>query len=304
MEIFPKVPIELFREIQQWLSRKEYFTFLISSNELFRTVKFETMQVTILKYAEGYFQTTLHVSSLVKYPLFQLNLVVDSVRKEIFNFQMRSLDIRYGGYDLDISNWRRKLNQIKHLSFDAYSSCFHDSSWIEDNSPNTVDFNGLPEVIHVRRYKGKATDFHSFSHLKELDVDSSDRITNVTPLAKLTKLILRDCPNIRDVSPLKNVYDLTLECRSGIEDVTSLTGNRWITISYCANIKNYYSFPNAVHVDLSLPRNGPLFDFAPDSTRFFDFSNARRLTIRGCINSSLRLPPQLFAVNFSNCSAI
>jgi hypothetical protein len=100
--------------------------------------------------------------------------------------------------------------------------------------------------IRVRRNK----ELQYFPNCVELDLTGSVGITDVSPLSRVSKLILSGCSNVRDVSPLKNAKYLDLTNCGLIDDVSMLTNVQTLILTNCTKITDISNLTSVSYLDI------------------------------------------------------
>jgi hypothetical protein len=224
-----KIPVELFRELRDYLQPREYFKFTSCSKVLFEDIKYET--IIISGPASVLFDDSLELPSSLrkklKDPAEQLKTVISTLNAlHDFNYSAFSVSIEV-------------FPLFRFLLDSQIVNCFTHVKELTLRGMQIQDFTGFQKMMKLEISSVQEfPDISCLHFLQELTIFCCWKFSSAVGLEKLQKLKIVGCPLLKDLSPLADVSDLHFENCFGITDVSSLIHNRALTILNCPNISS------------------------------------------------------------------
>jgi hypothetical protein len=271
-QVFFRIPQELYSEISQYLSPRDYYYF-ISGSKKWESIKYQTIVATVessflepsrkgnavsftRRLSSTQYQLQVRHKSTYS-PSQELQDLLVSLKLQTFHFDnMKDSEIQ-------IKEWQSQID-AEHLI-------------ITENigSEHVTNIIGHPERISLRLFHPKTDHIilPTISNLYEVAIDSYSHVENVNCLQNVYKLTLVGL-DLDDVSQLGNVHDINLKRCHQLRDISALVNNYKITIYECTNINiDTANFKNVVELD------SDLFDSSRLKPVSFSLQAARKLKV-------------------------
>ena len=191
------LPISMYHEIQKYLSAGEYWKHMITSNQLFENIRFETRILQI----SGY---------------------------DVFNFlNVKNTRLSY------LNRIANPLNQLKisdryfsyrdFLTLCSLIKCDLDIRFTDSDEIFTLEeMNDLISFILSNRRRIKMHSntlmkiFNGLTGVEKMDICHFPSLVSIDGLKNLYSLTLQSCPNVTDISCLGNLHELHIISCLGI----------------------------------------------------------------------------------------
>jgi hypothetical protein len=245
---FMSLPIAVYREFQQYLSRSEYNQVLLTSDKKFfqKVVKLQTIKYDINHYySEVYLKSESFrrdVRSKLQSPKDQLSL-----RYEDTHFINPAI-----------------LTDLNSLSLSKIKSGFKlsDLKGIASLTLSDIDFlescQGITDIKHIKLMNlPNLVDISALKRLATVEIKNCPLVQDILPLKRVEKLTLINCIGVSDVSLLGKIRSLTFISCPNIGDVSCLSYVYDLTIRHCDNIVNASRLTNNTHLSLINNRSPP-----------------------------------------------
>jgi hypothetical protein len=283
-----KVPDELFAEVKAYLSIKDYWKFLNTSQKLFLDLKFSTRKISLpFPLSQKFIMEKSYASEIISKVQVPSNQLVLRILMSEYHSGLNILD----GCDLILAVFQGC--DISVFSTENVGRLFVNRFLISMNSNSY--WTEFPQILNVHSMK-----IYGFSNL-----------SNISSLSTLKSLVLRSCQFVQDVSCLKSLEHLTLsDCRR-VEDVSMLGDIRYLDISRCERIEditgltNNYSLKISSPASVKLKTNATVMRVTELLARGLDFKVFEKISFPNLknfgISMSLTRPEDIsFQISFKN----
>jgi hypothetical protein len=227
MRVLKKIPLELFDEIKSYLSKKDYWRFLVSMNEQFVELRFCTRTITLNgNQVELFLKNSNYVNlvlSKLKVPSKQLFINLTTSQNERFYVQERQL--------------------LTALSLSCNEFCL-DGTKLGSEAMQMLETLTAVTFGSMAMKNFLLHDLKPFKHLVQLKLIYCANVEDLTCFKSLQRLTVQNCAGVKEVSSLGNIPELEFDSCPGLRDVSALTNNRSLSLIQCYGITK---LPSAFH---------------------------------------------------------
>jgi hypothetical protein len=271
------VPHQLFPTIQDYLSRKDYRSFVNTHNSFDqRAIRRETIVYSLTQDHTNLFceDPSFRDCLLPKISNPSNQLVLSCVYNPAKHRNIRNVEelfLTQIYYDFGTAEQKKNL-----LNFN-----------LESTQMDVCDFGDADQKINILLYQNlyglKLSHFHrltSLSGLKNLKSLSLCHLSVLSDLSSIRSLSLNDvllysCNEITDVTPLLNIPLVTLKYCKGLADISTLGNHEKLSIESCQGIHTVHSLVNVKSLS---------FIHCMNLKKFLSLSNIGSLHLQDCMS--------------------
>lgn len=269
-----QLPEDIYQLIQSYLSRDDYYYFIISSSIL-QEVKRKTVyyplnfEYSLRYFNDADFRETLLAKTSDPSKQIMLHFHFPNTRKRnCFLSVFFSLAVSELRFHRIISNF--KITHTSHLQRLQHISVIERLSL----GTSITAFPALPLLRDLCLAQGEGiTDVSQLRHLHILTLCDCPRLSDITPLRDIPDLQLIGCPDVTDFSCLGGQVKLHIGHCEGLTDVSNLSTVKHLSLETCDNLHDVRALREVYDVEI--------IDCGEVAVRQLRGKH-HRLSVRGC----------------------